>query len=62
LKGDTSAFFKAVEIVHGKPRKAPEVNPGLAGGIEIRWQDDLTTRLEAGRRRVADSRSDPKED
>jgi hypothetical protein len=41
LKGDTTAFFKAVEIVHGKPRQALEVNSALAGGIEIRWQNDL---------------------
>ena len=26
VQGDTSAFFKAVEIVHGKPRQAMEVD------------------------------------
>ncbi len=60
LKGDTSAFFKAVEIVHGKARQAVEVNQ--AGRLEIRWQDDLTTRLKDGRRRVADARGGPEDD
>jgi hypothetical protein len=62
LKGDTSAFFKAIEIVHGKPRQAVEVNQALAGGLVVRWQDDLATRLKAGRRRVADGRSGSKDD
>ena len=26
LAGDTTAFFKAIEIVHGKPRQSLEVN------------------------------------
>jgi hypothetical protein len=62
LKGDTSAFFKAVEIVHGKPRQAVEMNQALAGGLTFRWQDDLTNRLENGRKRVADARRGPKDD
>ena len=61
LKGDTTAFFKAVEIVHGKPRQT--VEQGLTGPMEIRlWQDDLPARIKAGRRRVADGRSGPKDD
>jgi hypothetical protein len=58
LKGDTSAFFEAVEIVHGKPRQAVDVNQDLAGRLEIRWKDDLMTRLEDGRRRVQKARGD----
>jgi hypothetical protein len=53
LKGDTSAFFKALEFVIGKPRQT--VEQGLTGPIEIRWKDDLVERLEAGRRRAADA-------
>jgi hypothetical protein len=60
LKGDTSAFFKAVEIVHGKARQAVEVNQ--AGRLEIRWTDDFMTRLEEGRKRVADARNGPDDD
>jgi hypothetical protein len=53
--------FEALEIVHDKPRQAMDVNQ--AGRLEIRWQDDLTDRLEAGRRRVADTRKNgPKDD
>jgi hypothetical protein len=60
LKGDTSAFFKAVEIVHGKARQT--VEQGLTGPIEIRWKDDLAARIEGGRRRVAEARSGSKDD
>jgi hypothetical protein len=39
LNGDTSAFFKAVEIVHGKPRQALEVNQDIAAKVVVyKWQ------------------------
>jgi len=59
LKGDTAAFFKAAERVIGKPRQALEVNQDHAGKLVICWQrDDIISRLEAGRTRVADSHGD----
>ena len=39
LAGDTSAFFKAIEIVHGKPRQALEVRQDLAAQVVYKWQD-----------------------
>ena len=39
LAGDTSAFLKAVEIVHGKPRQALEVRQDLAAQVVYKWQD-----------------------
>ena len=39
LAGDTSAFFKAVEIVHGKPRQALEVKQDVAAQVVYKWQD-----------------------
>jgi hypothetical protein len=38
LNGDTSAFFKAIEIVHGKPRQALEVNQDVASKVVISWK------------------------
>jgi hypothetical protein len=60
LRGDTSAFFKALEIVHGKARQAMDVNQ--AGRLEIRWKDDRMARLENGRKRATDARSGAKDD
>jgi len=37
LKGDTAAFFKAVEHVIGKPRQAMEFNQDAE--VVFRWQD-----------------------
>ena len=37
LKGDTAAFFKAVEHVIGKPRQAVELNQDAE--VVFRWQD-----------------------
>ena len=37
LKGDTVAFFRAVEHVIGKPRQAVEVNQNTE--LVFRWQD-----------------------
>jgi hypothetical protein len=62
LKGDTSAFFKAVEIVHGKARQALDVNQALAGGLTFRWKDELVARLKAARKRMADARRGPEGD
>ena len=59
LRGDTTAFFKAVEIVHGKPRQALEVNQD--SHVVFKWLDDLVTRLEDGRRRVVDARGVPED-
>ena len=39
LAGDTGAFFKAVEIVHGKPRQALEVSQDVAAQVVYKWQD-----------------------
>jgi len=39
LAGDTSAFFKAIEIVHGKPRQALEVNQDVASNVVFSWKD-----------------------
>ena len=38
LKGDTAAFFKAVEHVIGKPRQAVEVNQDTE--VAFRWERD----------------------
>jgi hypothetical protein len=39
LSGDTSAFFKAIEIVHGKPRQALEVNQDVDSKVVISSKD-----------------------
>jgi len=54
LKGDTNAFFKAVEHVIGKPRQAVEVNQ--ASKVVYCWAGELEDRLEEGRKRVAEAR------
>lgn len=38
LAGDTAAFFKAVEMVHGKPRQAVEHD--VAAEVVYRWQGE----------------------
>jgi len=38
VKGDSAAFLKAVEMVHGKPRQT--VDQELTGPIEIRWKGE----------------------
>ena len=48
LDGDTAAFFKAVEIVHGKPRQAVEGNQ--ASKVVYCWAGELEDRLEEDRR------------
>ena len=40
LAGDTGAFFKAVEIVHGKPRQALEVSQDVASKVVISWKGE----------------------
>lgn len=40
LRGDTSAFFKAVEIVYGKPRRATEVSHNAE--VVLRWARPLS--------------------
>ena len=40
LAGDTGAFFKAIEIVHGKPRQALEVNQDVASKVVISWKGE----------------------
>jgi len=40
LAGDTSAFFKAVEIVHGKPRQALEVNQAAPTHVVFSWKGE----------------------
>jgi hypothetical protein len=47
-------LFKAAEHAHGKPRQTVEQD--LPSRIEIRWQDDLITRLEKRRKRLAAAR------
>lgn len=59
LTGDTIAFFRALEHVVGKPRQAVELSQSAT--VVYRWQDDLTARLENGRKRVADTRSSPED-
>lgn len=54
LKGDTIAFFRALEHVLGKPRQALEVNQDAA--ITFRWAE-VERKLEAGRERVAKARA-----
>ena len=39
LAGDTAAFFKAVEMVHGKPRQALEHD--VAAEVVYRWQGQV---------------------
>jgi hypothetical protein len=39
LKGDTTAFFKALEMVHGKPRQAVELAQDGPTELVVRWQD-----------------------
>jgi hypothetical protein len=36
-----------------KPHQAMDVNQGVAATVVYKWQDDLATRLEEGRKRVA---------
>jgi hypothetical protein len=36
LAGDTTAFFKTLEMIRGKPRQALEVNQDAQ--VVIRWQ------------------------
>ena len=38
LNGDTSAFFKAIEIVYGRPRQAMEVSQDLAAQVVYQWE------------------------
>jgi hypothetical protein len=38
LKGDTAAFFRAVEHAHGKPKE--QVAHELSGTLEIRWKGE----------------------
>jgi hypothetical protein len=38
VKGDSAAFFKAVEMVHGKSRQT--VDQELTGPIETRWKGE----------------------
>ena len=40
LAGDTSAFFKAIEIVHGKPRQALEVNQDTPTHVVFSWKGE----------------------
>jgi hypothetical protein len=56
IKAHPELLFKAAEHAVGKPHQAVDVNQDLAGGLEIRWKDDLMARLEDGRKRVADAR------
>jgi hypothetical protein len=56
IKAHPELLFKAAEHAVGKPHQAVDVNQDLAGGLEIRWKDDLITRLENGRKRVSDAR------
>lgn len=60
LRGDTIAFFRALEHVIGKPRQAMDVRQDAE--VVYRWRDDLVTRLENGRKRLADARGGPPED
>jgi hypothetical protein len=38
LKGDTTAFFKALEMVHGKPRQAVELSQDGPTEIVVSWE------------------------
>ena len=40
LTGDTTAFFKAVEIVHGKPRQAVELAQDGPTEFVFRWKGE----------------------
>jgi len=40
LAGDTGAFFKAIEIVHGKPRQALEVNRDVPTQVVFSWKGE----------------------
>ena len=40
LAGDTSAFFMAIEIVHGKPRQALEVNRDVPTQVVFSWKGE----------------------
>jgi hypothetical protein len=40
LNGDTTAFFKALEMVHGKPRQAVELAQDGPTELVVRWQSD----------------------
>jgi hypothetical protein len=41
LDGDTVAFFKAVEMVHGKPRQSVEVNQSREWVVTLPPGDDV---------------------
>jgi hypothetical protein len=47
--------------VHGKPRQALEVNQDVDTKVVFSWKDDLITRLENGRKRVADAQAGPED-
>ena len=40
LTGDTTAFFKAIEIVHGKPRQALELNQTAPTHMVFSWRGE----------------------
>ena len=40
LTGDTTAFFKAVEIVHGKPRQALDLNQDVPTQVVFSWKGE----------------------
>lgn len=56
IKAHPEMLFRAAEHAVGKPRQAVDLDHGVDGKIEIRWRDDLATRLQAARKRVADAR------
>jgi hypothetical protein len=62
IKAHHELLFKAAEHAVGKPRQALDLDQSLAGGLVIRWQDDLATRIENGRKRIADARDHSEED
>jgi hypothetical protein len=41
LDGDTAAFFKAVEIVHGKPRQSVDMNQSQGWVLTLPPGDDV---------------------
>lgn len=40
LTGDTAAFFKAIEIVHGKPRQALDLNHEVPTHMVLSWKGE----------------------
>jgi hypothetical protein len=60
LRGDTIAFFRALEHVVGKPRQAVALDQTLVGGLTFRWRDDCRGRRPVSEWSPEDGRMTPR--